>query len=53
MAVDDPTMGSPLQYPSPPNSVATSTSIHPMKLKPSTFEDKIIKITVMLKQHIF
>lgn len=51
MAIGDPTMGSALQYP-PPNSVASSTSIHPMKLKPTTFEDKIMKVTVMLTQRI-
>jgi hypothetical protein len=53
MAVDDSTMGSAFQYPSPPNSVSTSTSILPLKPKHSTFEGKIMKITVVLKQHIF
>jgi len=53
MAVDGSTMGSAFQYPSPPNSVRASTSILPLKPICSTFEGKIIKITVVLKQHIF
>jgi hypothetical protein len=53
MAVDGSTMGSAFQYPSPPNSVRTSTSILPLKPKRSAFKGKIIKITIVLKQHIF
>jgi hypothetical protein len=53
MAVDGSSMDSAFQYPSPPNSVSTSTSILPLKPKHSTCEGKIIKITVVLKQHIF
>ena len=53
MSVDGSTMGSPFQYPSPPNSVRTSTSTLALRPKHSAFEGKIIKITVVLKQHIF
>jgi hypothetical protein len=53
MAVDGSSMGSAFQYPSPPNSVSISTSILPLKPKLSTFVGKIIKITLVLKQHIF
>jgi len=53
MAVDGSTMGSAFQYPSPPNSVRTSTSILPLKPKHSAFKGKVIKITIVLKQHIF
>jgi hypothetical protein len=53
MAVHGSTMGSAFHYPSPPTSIASSTSIHPLKPKCSTFEGKIIKFSVVLKQHIF
>jgi hypothetical protein len=53
MTIDGSTMGSAFQYPSPPNSVKTSSSILPLKPKHSAFEGKIIKTTVVLKQHIF
>jgi hypothetical protein len=63
MAVDGSTMGSAFQYPSPPNSIAPSSSIHPsihpLKPKCSTFEGKIIqnhycvKTTYLLKMVTF
>jgi len=53
MAVDGSTMGSAFQYPSPTNSVTASISILPLEPKHSNFDDKIINITVVSKQHIF